>query len=168
MDTKVLYVVAVIVAALSGGYYYYSGKAKKLEEKVSSTLYDLTHLEINTIIKDEMVASKAPDSPRLILHAIATKYHGKLISLGDKYKDVLPPADEGVLNIFRGKMVFMGSGYDSFKELSDNESYRFYIGGGLYELEKRRVKSVDFYDLCEECLCDLNSKHRSTCSMNED
>ena len=31
MDTKVLYVVAVIVAAISGGYYYYSGKAKKLE-----------------------------------------------------------------------------------------------------------------------------------------
>lgn len=57
---------------------------------------------------------------------------------------------------------------DEFKELSDNESYRFYIGGGLYELEKRRVKSVDFYDLCEECLCDLNSEHRSTCSMKED
>ena len=31
MDTKVLYVVAVIVAAISGGYYFYSGKAKKLE-----------------------------------------------------------------------------------------------------------------------------------------
>lgn len=96
------------------------GKAKKLEEKVSSTLYDLTHLEINTIVKDEMVASKAPDSPRLMLHAIATKYHGKLMTLGEKYKDVLPPAEEGVLNIFRGKMVFLGSGYDSFKELSDN------------------------------------------------
>ena len=31
MDTKVLYIVAVIVAAFSGGYYYYSGKAKKLD-----------------------------------------------------------------------------------------------------------------------------------------
>ncbi|ESK56634.1 LPS export ABC transporter periplasmic protein LptC [Acinetobacter tjernbergiae] len=31
MDTKVLYVVAVLIAALSGGYYYYSGKAKKLD-----------------------------------------------------------------------------------------------------------------------------------------
>ncbi len=31
MDTKVLYVVAILVAALSGGYYYYSGKAKKLD-----------------------------------------------------------------------------------------------------------------------------------------
>ena len=61
------------------------GKAKKLEEKVSSTLYDLTHLEINTIIKDEMVASKAPSSPRLMLHSIATKYHEKLVALGIKY-----------------------------------------------------------------------------------
>ncbi len=95
------------------------GKAKKLEEKVSSTLYDLTHLEINTIIKDEMVASKAPSSPRLMLHSIATKYHEKLVALGIKYQQVMPPPEEGVQNIFRGKMVLLGSGYDSFKELSD-------------------------------------------------
>lgn len=31
MDTRVLYVSAVLVAALSGGYYYYSGKGKKLD-----------------------------------------------------------------------------------------------------------------------------------------
>ncbi|MDU6056136.1 MAG: LPS export ABC transporter periplasmic protein LptC, partial [Acinetobacter junii] len=31
MDTRVLYVVAVVVASISGGYYYYSGKAKKLD-----------------------------------------------------------------------------------------------------------------------------------------
>ncbi|NHB58550.1 LPS export ABC transporter periplasmic protein LptC [Acinetobacter shaoyimingii] len=31
MDTKALYVTAVIIAAMSGGYYYYSGKGKKLE-----------------------------------------------------------------------------------------------------------------------------------------
>ena len=30
MDTKVLYVVAVLIAALGGGYYY-SGKSKKLD-----------------------------------------------------------------------------------------------------------------------------------------
>ena len=95
------------------------GKAQKLEEKVSSTLYDLTHLEINTIIKDEMVASKAPSSPRLMLHSIATKYHEKLVALGLKYQQVMPPPEEGVQNIFRGKMVLLGSGYDSFKELSE-------------------------------------------------
>ena len=40
MDTKVLYIVAVIVAALSGGYYYYSGKAKKLDvESAKNMIY---------------------------------------------------------------------------------------------------------------------------------
>lgn len=31
MDTRVLYITAVIIAAISGGYYYYSGKGKKLD-----------------------------------------------------------------------------------------------------------------------------------------
>lgn len=31
MDTRVLYVVAILIAALSGGYYYFSGKGKRLE-----------------------------------------------------------------------------------------------------------------------------------------
>lgn len=31
MDTKALYVTAVLIAAISGGYYYYSGKGKKLD-----------------------------------------------------------------------------------------------------------------------------------------
>lgn len=31
MDTKALYVTAVVIAAISGGYYYYSGKGKKLD-----------------------------------------------------------------------------------------------------------------------------------------
>lgn len=31
MDTRVLYIVAILIAALSGGYYYFSGKSKKLE-----------------------------------------------------------------------------------------------------------------------------------------
>ena len=31
MDTRVLYVTAVLIAAISGGYYYYSGKGNKLD-----------------------------------------------------------------------------------------------------------------------------------------
>lgn len=31
MDTKALYIAAVVIASVSGGYYYYSGKAKKLD-----------------------------------------------------------------------------------------------------------------------------------------
>ena len=31
MDTRVLYVTAVLIAAISGGYYYYGGKGNKLD-----------------------------------------------------------------------------------------------------------------------------------------
>lgn len=95
------------------------GKTQQIQEKVSSTLYDLTHLEINTIIKDEMIASKAPASPRLILHTLATKYHDKLMALGVKYKNTLQTGALSGTNLFRGEMIKLGSGYESFKELSD-------------------------------------------------
>jgi len=91
---------------------------KKLEEKVSTTLYDLTHLEINTIIKDEMTATKAPSSPRLLLYSLASIYYTKLILLGEKYVEFLGPLPEGVNNLFRGKEENLGSGYESFHELS--------------------------------------------------
>jgi len=94
------------------------GFRNKLEDQISSTLYDLTHLEINTIIKEEMSATKAPSSPRLILYALATMYYYKLIQLGEKYVGYLGPPEEGTANLFRGKEVFLGSGYESFHELS--------------------------------------------------
>lgn len=94
------------------------GDKKKLEDKISSTLYDLTHLEINTIIKDEMTATKAPNSPRLILNSLATTYYNKLILLGKKYEEFLDPPPKAGQNLFRGEEVYMGSGYESFHELS--------------------------------------------------
>lgn len=91
----------------------------KLEDEISSTLYDLTHLEINIIIKDEMTATKAPSSPRLIVHALATTYYTKLIELGEKYQKHLNlPLDKGVTNLFRGVEEHLGSGYESFHELT--------------------------------------------------
>ena len=92
---------------------------KKLEEKISSTLFDLTHLEINTIIKDEMSATKAPASPRLILHDLSKKYHLKLISLGEKYIDYMGKAGESAEHLFRGETEFCGSAYHSFRELGE-------------------------------------------------
>jgi hypothetical protein len=90
----------------------------KLEEIISSTIYDLTHLEINTIVKDEMSASKAPSSPRLILHDLSKKFHLKLISLGEKYLEFIGTENENAVQLFRGNELFMGSAYNSFKELS--------------------------------------------------
>jgi len=95
------------------------GEKNKLAEKVSSTLSDLTNLEINTIIKDEMSATKAPASPRLILHSLAGKYDLKLISMGDKYAQYLAEYTKIGENLFRGERVKEGSGYAAFLELSE-------------------------------------------------
>jgi hypothetical protein len=97
----------------------------KVRQKVRTTLYDLTHLEINTIIKDEMDASKAPDSVRLLLHSIATKYHTKLEALGELYcteiqgTAKIPATIDGERdqNYFRDPVVYDGSSYLSFREL---------------------------------------------------
>ncbi len=90
----------------------------KLEEIISSTIYDLTHLEINTIIKDEMSASKAPASPRLILHDLSEKFHLKLVSLGKKYFEFIGKAGEKPEFLFRGEPIFIGCAFNSFRELS--------------------------------------------------
>lgn len=90
----------------------------KLEEIISSTVYDLTHLEINTIIKDEMSASKAPSSPRLILHLLSEKFHLKLVDLGKKYFYYIGNANEKAEFLFRGKQEYVGSAFNSFRELS--------------------------------------------------
>jgi len=97
----------------------------KLEEIISSTVYDLTHLEINTIIKEEMSASKAPSSPRLILQDLAKKYHFELIRLGEKYIKSIGNDEESGHNLFRGEQVFQGSAYNSFRELSSRAQTAF-------------------------------------------
>ncbi len=38
MDTKVLYVTAIVIAAVSGGYYWYGGKSKKLEADAAQSM----------------------------------------------------------------------------------------------------------------------------------
>lgn len=92
--------------------------SSKVNDKISSTLFDLTHLEINTIIKDEMSASKAPSSPRLLLHAVAVKFDLKLISLGDIYYEIDTFEGSGKL-FFNEKLKMGGSGVKSFLELRD-------------------------------------------------
>ena len=90
----------------------------KLEEIISSTVFDLTHLEVNTIIKDEMSASKAPASPRMILHELSEKFHFKLVDLGKKYYQIIGTSGEKGEELFRGNPVYKGSAYNSFREFS--------------------------------------------------
>ncbi len=123
---------------------FVSPENDSLGEYIKETLYDLTHLEINTIIKDEMTASKAPSSPRLILDHLAANYDRKLILLGERYAKYLNPnivrqyrkpevisreqlADGTMVEhsvkpdyetLFRGIKIYEGCGYESFHELS--------------------------------------------------
>ena len=47
MDTRALYIIAIVIAALSGGYYYFSGKAQKLNADSSQNMvYSATNIHI--------------------------------------------------------------------------------------------------------------------------
>ena len=94
---------------------------QKANELVKTTIYDLTHLEINTIIKDEMDASKAPDNVWLLLNSIAAKFHKKLEELGEAYAtEILGERnDSNGKNFFRGEIIYGGCSYLSFIELRD-------------------------------------------------
>jgi hypothetical protein len=92
-------------------------KEGKVADFIKSTFYDLTHLEINTIIKEDMNCSKLPDSPREILHLIATQYDKEINRLGKIYEKVLPT---GTSNPDYYKRTTKGSGEKSFFELREN------------------------------------------------
>lgn len=47
MDTKVLYVTAVVIASVSGGYYYFSGKGNKLDaDSARSMTYSAQQIQL--------------------------------------------------------------------------------------------------------------------------
>lgn len=92
---------------------------KKLnKDKLQKGLYDLTHLEINTIVKSNMTASKITNSPRRLLYELAKVYHLELVNLGNKYSSYYK--DYSNKNeLFREEIKYKGSGYNSFKELAN-------------------------------------------------
>ncbi len=96
-------------------------------DKIKYTGEDLTTLEINTILKSDMVCVKMSDNNLLALYQLTKTYHLKIVELGDKYNGLLPESvkkcgdnwRDGQYNLFRGKMLFQLSGDKSFKELRD-------------------------------------------------
>lgn len=92
-----------------------------VSDLVSNGLYDLTHLEINTIVKSNMTASKITNSPRKLLHEIATTYHYALKNLGIKYSEYYKNS-ENKNSLFRGDQQFDGSGAKSFDEFQSKAS----------------------------------------------
>lgn len=60
MDTKVLYITAVIIAAISGGYYYYSGKCNKLQaDSARSMTYSAQNINLTQTDESGQVSVRA-------------------------------------------------------------------------------------------------------------
>ena len=60
MDTKVLYITAVMIAAISGGYYYYSGKGNKLQtDSARSMTYSAQDINLTQTDESGMLSVRA-------------------------------------------------------------------------------------------------------------
>lgn len=93
-----------------------------LFQHMKNTGQDLTTLEINTIIKPEMMATTPPGSNRLALYELARSYSECLEKLGSEYLQLAVssgvPVDAGPdVNLFRKQKLFEGGGVFSFREL---------------------------------------------------
>lgn len=109
-------------------------KSSTIFEHIRRTADDLTTLEINTIIKDDMTCFNPPADDRMVLYMLGKAYHYKIKEFGAKYFLAITNNDfsEKVkneclmevngktigLNLFRGKIEFAGGGIFSFRELS--------------------------------------------------
>lgn len=75
-----------------------SDTVQKASAGLMGLVDDLTHLEINTIIKTNMVAGTMPRNLRKALWDLAVKYDNALNDFGDKYKEYLDKVDPDTLN----------------------------------------------------------------------
>lgn len=103
-------------------------------DHIRRTADDLTALEINTIIKEDMTCFKPPDNDRMVLYMLGKTYHYKIKELGALYAQAIidPELSDTVkkecfleldgsaleLNLFRRNIEFAGGGIFSFRELS--------------------------------------------------
>ncbi len=85
--------------------------------KIKAVLDDLTHLEINTIVKTDMTGAKPPKDEWLLLYGIIKRYHVKLTAFGEKYKAIFPEEEQLSQKYFRGPEVKKGVGWESFDEM---------------------------------------------------
>lgn len=122
---------------------------RKWQKEIESAAFDLTHMEINTIIASEMTAAKSPSRPREMLYKIAEKYDRKLQELTEQYnliKDDTP---------LQTKLSFLGvvrqCGYYSYEELQDRANL---VENGM------RKKSAYVDKTEEEIDSDLAMLHR--------
>lgn len=118
-----------------------------ISDLISNGLYDLTHLEINTIVKSNMTASKITNSPRKLLHEIATTYHYALKNMGIKYSEYYKDDEDKDL-LFRGDPKCDGSGADSFNEFQIKASKTI---KWLTE-NKANIQEIDEEEIMEDAM----------------
>ncbi|MCO6357511.1 hypothetical protein [Roseivirga pacifica] len=96
------------------------------KSQIESAAYDLTHMEINTIISSDVTAAKTPSRPRELLHKLAIKYDEKLNDLINEYELVSELSVNGTLasdvNIQMNGLI-KESGFYSFQELIDRVNF---------------------------------------------
>jgi len=88
---------------------------RKWQKQIESAAYDLTHMEINTIIASEMTAAKTPSRPREMLHKIASKYDQRLIELVEEYNLIKADSSDEEKAAVYG--LVKQSGFYSYEEL---------------------------------------------------
>lgn len=141
-------------------------------EKLKMTGEDLTTLEINTIIKDQMSATSPPANNRIALYELAGQYAEGIERLGRKYEECLSRNDHsdvlrGGTNLFRHEKLFEGGGVFSFRELSlwanyaikwlqqTSETYQFpskMVDDDISILARIEVKCLEISRILEETL----------------
>ena len=99
--------------------------AEDFWKKIENTAKDVSTLEINTILKSDMVCVKMPENDLLALYEIAKTYNSKLEELGNAYWEIVVNNKDEIyfsdynkeFNFFRGEKIYQQAGYESFKEL---------------------------------------------------
>lgn len=122
---------------------------RKWQKEIESAAFDLTHMEINTIIASEMTAAKSPSRPREMLYKIAEKYDRKLQELTEQYNLIKDETPQQTKLSFFG--VVRQSGYYSYEELQDRANL---VEAGM------RKKSAYVDKTEEEIDSDLAMLHR--------
>lgn len=122
---------------------------RKWQKEIESAAFDLTHMEINTIIASEMTAAKSPSRPREMLYKIAEQYDRKLKQLTEEYNLIKADTPAPIKQSFEG--VVRQCGYYSYEELQDRAN--------LVEAGMRKKQA--FIDKSEEEIdSDLAMLHR--------
>lgn len=153
MDTRLLYITAVVVAAISGGYYYYSGKGEKLDADAAHSMI-FTADEIQLLQTDDdgnlhvrahvdQLEQNVQEKTSTLKNLNASLYHADQIdatfsakkaqSFNDNEKVILSGEVKAVKIGQKGQMEFLTdelTGYPDLGTLETNHTVQVKAPGG--------------------------------------